>query len=191
GSVTQPAQSGTGTGRPIPAGTPGAGNEIARALGNEQNPDAQSEKWPARLARIGLSLAMAALLGAILAFRPRKNEAVSRPPEAARTQILIALLASALVLVAAGGIVFAPAIVGAAILIRIRPAAFDSREGAGILISAGIGLACGAGRWEVALILCGFAFAVLWVLDSSPHEDLVRSIDLSVETRSVKETNEV
>jgi uncharacterized membrane protein YhiD involved in acid resistance len=94
-------------------------------------------------------------------------------------------------LIAAGDVVTAVTIVGAGLLIRMRPLAIDVREGTAMLVSVGVGLACGAGRWEVALILGGAAFAVLWALGSSQREELLRVVDLSVETRSVKESNEV
>jgi uncharacterized membrane protein YhiD involved in acid resistance len=95
-------------------------------------------------------------------------------------------------LVAAGDLVIALTIIGAAILIRVRPSTLDSREGAVMLVSAGAGLACGAGRWEVAILLGVFAFAVLWILESVQQEvEPTRSVDLSIETRNVKETNEV
>jgi len=94
-------------------------------------------------------------------------------------------------LVGSADVAVALTIVGAAILIRVRPSAFDSRDGTVLLVSAAVGVACGAGRWDVAIILGGFAFAVLWVLEASQQEEPARSVDLSVETRSVKETNEV
>ena len=192
-STGAPQQGSTNTGRTVNTGpaAPGAGNELSRVLTAAPVADVPSERWPARLARIGLSLALAALLGAVLAFRPRGEHAGPRHPEAIRNQVLIALLTSALMLIAAGDVAVALTITGAAILIRIRPSGFDSREGAATLVAAAIGLACGAARWDVALILTGFAFVVLWVLESSPQDDVVRSVDLSVETRSVRETNEV
>jgi hypothetical protein len=144
------------------------------------------------LARIGLSLALAALIGAVLAFRPRREKSASRSQEAARNQVLIALLAAGLMLVAAGDIVVALTIVGAALLVRVQPSTLDSRERAVMLISAGAGLACGAGRWEVAILLGLFSFTVLWILESARQEDeSTRSVDLSIETRNVKESNEV
>jgi hypothetical protein len=193
GSSGAAAQGGTNTGRPINAPPAGSaqGNDVARALAAGQAAETPAERWPARLARIGLSLALAALLGAVLAFRPRRENAAPRHPEAIRSQVLIALLTSALMVVAAGDVAIALTIAGAALLIRVRPSAFEAREGTGTLVSAGVGLACGAARWDVALILGGFAFVVLWVLESSPEEDVPRSVDLSVETRSVRETNEV
>jgi hypothetical protein len=188
-----PAQGSTNTGRPINA-TPassGSGNDVGRVLTAAPAADVQGERLPARLARIGLSLALAALLGALLAFRPRGENAGPRHPEAIRGQVLIALLTSALMLVAAGDAAIALTIAGAAIFIRVRPSVFDTREGPATLVTAAIGLACGASRWDVALILAGFAFVVLWVLESSAQEDVPRAVDLSVETRSVRETNEV
>ena len=179
-------QGATRQGSPAPSGS----NDLARVLGNPPSPDQQTEKWPARVARIGLSLALAALLGAVLAFRPRKDSAGIRTHDVARTQVLTGLLAAGLMLVAAGDFVVALTIVAAAILIRVRPSAFDSREGIVILVSGGVGLASGAGRWEVAIILAAFAFAVLWVLESSQQEEPVRNVDVSIETRNVKETNE-
>jgi len=188
-----PAQGSTNSSRTVnaPPAASAPGNELGRVLTAAPAADAPIERWPARLARIGLSLALAALLGAVLAFRPRGENAGPRHPDAIRSQVLIALLTSALMLVAAGDVAVALTIAGAALLIRARPSAFDSREGAATLVSAAIGLACGAARWDVALILAGFAFVVLWVLESSPQEDVIRSVDLSVETRSVRETNEV
>jgi len=193
GSASQGAPSGAVVSGRSATGTAASGSntDAGRTLANTQNSDAQQERWPARLARIGLSLALAALLGAVLAFRPRKDTAGRRSPEAARAQILVALLASGLMLVAAGDVAIALTIIGAAVLIRMRPSALESRESIATLVSAGIGLACGAGRWEVALILGGFAFVVMWVLESSQEEEVIRSVDLSVETRSIKETNEV
>jgi hypothetical protein len=205
GTTTQQAASGS-AGSAVP---PGAGtaarpavtypaqsspnnNDVARSMAGAQTSDVQTEKMPARLARIGLSLALAALLGAVLAFRPRREGSPIRTQEAAQTQVLIGLLAAGLMLVAAGDVIVALTIVGAAIFIRVRTSALDSREGAVILVSAGTGLACGAGRWEVAILLGIFAFAVLWILESvRQDEESSRSVDLSIETRSVKETNEV
>ena len=192
--ATNSQAAGPNAGQPAATVGPPAGpnSELSRAVLAAQNADHQTERWPTRLARIGLSLALAALLGAVLAFRPRRDpEARRRTPEMARTQILITMLAAGLMLVAAGDLVIALTILGAAVFIRVRPSAFDSREGTVVLVSAGVGLACGAGRWDVAIILGGFAFVVLRVLESSRQEGIARSVDLSIETRNVRETNDV
>src|SRR5262249_17569647 len=59
-----------------------------------------TESWGAMLARITLRLLLAAALGAALAFRPRKKlVGLRRNPYVAETQILLAIVAAALMMI--------------------------------------------------------------------------------------------
>ena len=76
-------------------------NVLDRLFGNSSNEDlASGERWAENLGRLSLRLLLAALLGAALAFRPRKRVlALKRNPYVSETQILLAIVAAALMII--------------------------------------------------------------------------------------------
>ena len=124
-----------------------------------------------RIARIALRVALAALIATLLAFRPRKDlPASERSPRVMQAQILLAVAASCLVLVVAGDVArglvaLAVAVVVAVCLIPFRRTELDLKEAMVLLICGAVGIATGAGRWPVAVILGLFAFLMLWALE--------------------------
>jgi uncharacterized membrane protein YhiD involved in acid resistance len=143
-------------------------------------------------ARITLKLALAALLAAMLAFRPRKDlPALQRNPYVAQTQILLAVVASALMMVVADNAARAFGIFAAASLVRFRTNIRDPKEITVLLVSLAIGLATGVGKVEVAVILSLFILAMLWVLEYYEPAQVFRALELTVMTRKVDETDEV
>ncbi len=143
-------------------------------------------------ARITLKLALAALLAAMLAFRPRKDlPSLQRNPYVAQTQILLAVVASALMMVVADNAARAFGIFAAASLVRFRTNIRDPKEITVLLVSLAIGLATGVGKVEVAVILSLFILAMLWVLEYYEPAQVFRSLELTVMTRKVDETDEV
>jgi uncharacterized membrane protein YhiD involved in acid resistance len=163
-------------------------------IGGEASPapEHENEGWPARLARIILKLALAALLAAMLAFRPRKDLPVlQRNPYVAQTQILLAVVASALMMIVADNAARAFGIFAAASLVRFRTNIRDPKEITILLISLGIGLATGVGRAELAIILALFVLVMLWVLEYYEPTQVFRAMELTVTTRKVDETDEI
>jgi len=148
--------------------------------------------WPVVAATITLKLALGALLATLLAFRPRRESPVTiRNPYVAQTQILLAVVASALMMVVADNAARAFGIFAAASLVRFRTNIRDPKEITVLLISLAIGLATGVGKVEVAIILTLFSLIVVSLLEYYEPEQVFRAMELTVASRNVTETDEV
>lgn len=134
---------------------------------------------------------LAVLLSAILAFRPRKNAPLfGRNLYVAQTQILLAVVAAALMLIVGDNTARAFAIFAAVSLVRFRTNIRDPKEVTVLLIALALGLATGVGRWDLGAILCGFAVVLLWFLEFNESEKVLRSMELTVKTRNTGVTKE-
>jgi uncharacterized membrane protein YhiD involved in acid resistance len=149
-------------------------------------------EWSAVVARITLRLMLAALLGAALAFRPRKRLLIlKRNPYVAQTQILLAIVAAALMIIVGDNAARAFGIFAAVSVVRFRTNIRDPKEITVLLISLAVGLAAGFGRWDLALILTIFALIVLWILEHREVSQVSRTMDVKVTTRDVATTQKV
>jgi uncharacterized membrane protein YhiD involved in acid resistance len=145
----------------------------------------RTEKWTTTVPRIIVRLALAALLALILAFRPRRDVPITRRNLfVAQTQILLAVVASALMMIVGDNAARAFGIFAAASLVRFRTNIRDPKEITVLLISLSLGLATGVGRWELAIILSVFTLPLLWLLESKESEQVFRSMELTVKTRN-------
>jgi len=145
--------------------------------------------WAETMGRILLRFLLAALLGAALAFRPRKKVlALKRNPYVAQTQILLAIVAAALMIVVGDNAARAFGIFAAVSLVRFRTNIRDPKEITVLLISLALGLSSGVGRWDLALVLAFFSLAVLWLLEWREPELVFRSMELKVTTKNVVST---
>jgi hypothetical protein len=148
---------------------------------------APHEPWTSTVPRILLRLALATALAAILAFRPRRNAAlVQRNLYVAQTQILIAVVASALMMVVGDNAARAFGIFAAASLVRFRTNIRDPKEITVLLISLAVGLATGVGRIDVAVVLALFVLPLLWLLERREDEQVFRSMELTVKARDIE-----
>jgi len=171
-----------------PQRSPGNDNLFGR-LFESRTAEPVSESWGSALARITLRLVLAAGLGAALAFRPRKKLiALRRNPNVAQTQILLAIVASALMMVVGDNAARAFGIFAAVSLVRFRTNIRDPKEISVLLISLALGLATGVGRPELAVILCAFSLLVLWGLENSEARQVSRTMDLKIQTKDVEST---
>jgi uncharacterized membrane protein YhiD involved in acid resistance len=162
-------------------GGSGVTNERGDSTGN----------WPERVAAILVRLLLAVLLSAALAFRPRKNHPLfQRNLYVAQTQILLAVTAAALMMVVGDNAGRAFAIFAAASLVRFRTNIKDPKEITVLLISLGLGLAAGVGRWELAISLCIFVVALLWLLEFNEPDMVYRPMELTIKTRSTDLTQQ-
>ena len=87
--------------RPSPNPESSSGTFLDELFGH-RNSDVlvTGERWAATIGRISLRLLLAALLGAALAYRPRKRIlALKRNPYVSQTQILLAIVAAALMII--------------------------------------------------------------------------------------------
>lgn len=167
---------------------------ISQVFGSERPSAAggQRESWVVHVLRVTLRLLLASLLAAMLAFRPHRYiPALQRNPYVAQTQILLAVVASALMMIVADNAARAFGIFAAASLVRFRTNIRDPKEITVLLINLAIGLATGVGRWELAVILSVFVLATLWVLEYFESKQIVRSMQLKVKTHNVAETDDV
>lgn len=164
---------------------------IDELFGTQQGGGAQliGDTWFQTMGRISMRFLLAAMLGAALAFRPRKRIlALKRNPYVSQTQILLAIVAAALMIIVGDNAARAFGIFAAVSLVRFRTNIRDPKEITVLLISLAIGLACGVGRWDLALVLCLFSLVVLWLLEWREPELVFRSMELKVLTRNVVST---
>jgi hypothetical protein len=154
--------------------------------------DSENVPWPVAAATITLRLALGALLATLLAFRPRRDSQIAiRNPYVAQTQILLAVVASALMMVVADNAARAFGIFAAASLVRFRTNIRDPKEITVLLISLAIGLATGVGKIEVAIILTLFSLIVVSLLEYYEPEQIFRAMELTVASRKVTGTDEI
>jgi uncharacterized membrane protein YhiD involved in acid resistance len=111
-----------------------------------------------------LILPIAALLGGALgAVRPIRRALVRRSSHVIQTQVLMAIVGAAVMIIVANSLARAFAIAGAAGLVRYRAQIDDPKEAGVLLVSLAVGLAAGSGLFAVALALCVFVILVLWI----------------------------
>jgi tetrahydromethanopterin S-methyltransferase subunit F len=111
-------------------------------------------------------LPVAALLSAVLAFRPRRRGTPKRQGPVIQTQIVLALVGAMVMMVVGASLARAFGIVGAAGLIRYRAKVEDPKDAGVMLSTLAIGLASGVGLYLFAVFATGFVFAVLLVIES-------------------------
>ncbi|HEX8176683.1 MAG TPA: DUF4956 domain-containing protein [Pyrinomonadaceae bacterium] len=150
------------------------------------------EKWTTVILRVMVRLTLAALLTSMLAFRPRKFAVLfKRNLFVAQTQILLAVVASALMMVVGDNAARAFGIFAAVSLVRFRTNIRDPKEITVLLVSLAVGLATGVGRWELAAVLSLFVLVLLWALEYREQEMISRTMELKVTTRNLVETHAV
>ena len=180
--------------RPTPAPTRDT-SPLSDILGDSRTPPqprrGEAGDWLMTFATVTVRLTLAALLSAMLAFRPRRlSYTVKRNPFVAQTQILMAVVASALMMVVGDSAARAFGIFAAASLVRFRTNIKDPKEITVLLVSLAIGLATGVGRWELGLILTFFVLLLLWGLEYREREQVTRSMELTVKTRNIGTTQD-
>ena len=196
-----PRAAGRPTAVPVasPAGaTPTSQTEEIPIFGQLFGPDATGQSpesfssWEAMSARIALRFSLAAFLAALLAFRPRRGVSVARRnPFVAQTQILMAVVAGAMMMVVGDSAARAFGIFAAASLVRFRTNIRDPKETTVLLVCLGVGLAAGVGRWDMAVILTLFVLLTLAVLEHFERFQVFRSMELSVQTRNVDRADKI
>lgn len=152
----------------------------------------ESGSWPVVISRIFLRFLVGALLAAVLAFRWRRGMTnTMRNPYVAQTQILLAVVAAAMMMVVGDSAARAFGIFAAASLVRFRTNIRDPKETTVLLICLGVGLACGVGRMDMAAVLTVFALLTLWILEHFESGQVFRTMELKVGTHNIDQTHQV
>ena len=189
-AVTTPAGSTTAA----PAETSPEVSPIGQLFGPDASglSPATVASWEATSARITLRFSLAAFLAALLAFRPRRGVSIfRRNPYVAQTQILMAVVVGAMMMVVGDSAARAFGIFAAASLVRFRTNIRDPKEITVLLVCLGVGLAAGVGRWDMAVILTLFVLITLSLLEHFEQYQVFRSMQVSVATRDVDKTDDV
>jgi hypothetical protein len=118
------------------------------------------------LRQAAFSLPLAAVLGAVLAFRPRRRGTPERSAPVIQTQIILAIVGSMVMLIVGASLARAFGIVGAASLVRYRAKVDDPKDAGVMLSTLTVGLATGVGLHALAAAGTAFVLAVLWVVES-------------------------
>jgi uncharacterized membrane protein YhiD involved in acid resistance len=131
-----------------------------------------------------LCLSIAALLGAALAFRPRRP-GLPRLAEVIQTQIMLSIVGSLVMLVVGASLARAFGVAGAAGLVRYRAKIGDPKDASVMLACLSIGLASGVGLFHIAAAGTGFIVGVLWLLEwREPRPKKVFDLKVSAKNAS-------
>lgn len=137
------------------------------------------ESEAAMVARAAIALPIATVLGAALAFRPRRRGTPPRSVSVIQTQIVLAVVGALVMLVVGSSLARAFGIVGAANLIRYRAKIEDPKDAVVMLATLSIGLATGVELYGLAIFGTLFILGVLWVIESLEPERL-KTFELKV-----------
>lgn len=146
---------------------------------------ANTPRPPADWLAFLLRLLAAAVLGALVSYRPwRLLLARQRPVpvETSQSQGLIAVAGAMMVLVIGDNLARAFGLVGLGAFIRFRSGIKDPRDAATLFVMIGIGMACGLGLLHIALLATAFTAVVLFLLDATtahPGERVRVAIELA------------
>jgi len=122
------------------------------------------------VARALIALPLAAALGGVLAFRPRRRGTPPRSASVIETQIILAIVGAVVMLVVGSSLARAFGIVGVASLIRYRARIDDPKDAVVMLATLSLGLASGVELYGLALFATVFILVVLWAVESFEPE---------------------
>lgn len=117
------------------------------------------------LAHAFLCMVVAAALGTLLAFRPRRAGGPPRVAHVTQSQIMMAIVGSLVMLIVGASLARAFAIAGTAGLVRYRAKIDDPKDASVMLACLAIGLASGVGLLYLATAGAVFIVGVLWLLE--------------------------
>lgn len=143
-------------------------------------------------ARILMRFMIAAFLATFLAFRWRRGFSIpKRNPYVAQTQILLAVVAAAMMMIVGDSAARAFGIFAAASLVRFRTNIRDPKETTVLLVCLGVGLACGVGRLDMALVLTVFVIFALTIMEYFESGQIFRALEVRIGTRKLEQTHQV
>ncbi|KFA88952.1 DUF4956 domain-containing protein [Archangium violaceum] len=121
-----------------------------------------------------LRFSLALVLGSLLAYRPWRRWMPNVPApvlSTVHTQLLIAVAGAVMTTVIGDSMSRAFGLVGLGGFIRFRSGIKDPRDAAVMFVLIGVGMACGLGAFQIALVATFFLGAVLMILDTTARND--------------------
>jgi hypothetical protein len=137
------------------------------------------EPHVAMVGHAALALPFAAILGAVLAFRPRARGTPPRSAPVIQTQIVLSVIGGVVMVIVGSSVARAFGIVGVASLIRYRSKVDDPKDASVMLGCLTVGLASGVELYGLAAFATLFLLGVLWIVESLEPERL-KTFDLKV-----------
>ena len=137
------------------------------------------EPHVAMVARAVLALPFAAILGAVLAFRPRARGTPPRSAQVIQTQVVLAVIGALVMMIVGASLARAFGIVGVASLIRYRTKVDDPKDASVMLGCLTVGLASGVELYGLAAFATLFVLGMLWIVESLEPERL-KTFELKV-----------
>jgi uncharacterized membrane protein YhiD involved in acid resistance len=135
--------------------------EAARQLSDAPSSPLETPEIKMALMR----LPVAAALGMVLAFRPRRRTQGQRIVVVMQTQIMLAVVGAVIMLVVGNSLSRAFGIVGAAGLIRYRASIADPKDAVVMLCSLAAGLAVGVEMYQIAIVATAFMVSLLYIVE--------------------------
>ena len=168
----------------VPAPEPETGTEVSGSTASNEGVSPlgtfSKDELVKELKAAAIRLPLAAVLGAVLALRPKRRGTPPRRPPVVETQIVLAIVGAAIMLVVGVSLARAFGIVGVASLVRYRSKIDDPKD-AGVMLSAlAVGLASGAGLYALAIVSTLFLFLVLLIIESLEPRERVFSLTVKL-----------
>jgi uncharacterized membrane protein YhiD involved in acid resistance len=157
--------------------------QMPSGLGREASESADVLMHPMhQLSHALIALPLATVLGAALAFRPRRRGTPPRDPAVIQTQIILAIVGAVVMLVVGASVARAFAVVGAAGLVRYRAKIQDPKDAGIMLCALAIGLGTGVGLYALAAFSTAFMMLVVSIIESlqTPQQ---QSFTLQIKTK--------
>ena len=136
--------------------------------------DLASGSWTQMVIEGTIRLPLAAVLGAALAFRPKRRGTPTRTPAVVQTQIILTIVGALIMLVVGSSLARAFGIVGAASLIRYRSKIDDPKDAGVMLCGLAVGLASGVGLYGLAVFAALFLVCTVAVIESFEPDDVAQ-----------------
>jgi uncharacterized membrane protein YhiD involved in acid resistance len=143
-----------------------AAQEFPVAAPGDAGPVLSSPEWLDMVVEGMIRLPLAAALGALLAFRPKRRGTPTRTPAVVQTQIILTVVGALIMLVVGSSLARAFGIVGAASLIRYRSKIDDPKDAGVMLCCLAVGLASGVGLYGLAMFASLFMVGALALIES-------------------------
>jgi Domain of unknown function (DUF4956)/MgtC family len=131
--------------------------------------EADLDPWSMALREVRASLVrlpLAAVLGTVLALRPKRRGTPKRTTPVVQTQIILSVVGAVIMLIVGTSLARAFGIVGVASLIRYRSKIDDPKDAVVMLCALSVGLAAGVGLYALTLFATGFIVLVLFIIES-------------------------
>jgi uncharacterized membrane protein YhiD involved in acid resistance len=144
--------------------------------------EADIDPWSMALREVRASLVrlpLAAILGTILALRPKRRGTPKRTTPVVQTQIILAVVGAVIMLIVGTSLARAFGIVGVASLIRYRSKIDDPKDAVVMLCALAVGLAAGVGLYALSIFATGFIVLALYVIESFEPETQ-KQFDLAI-----------